>query len=282
MAAEVRSPLRGRLWLLAVGLPLLAISWVLLWSQKGFWNPFYFTGVWSGAILLMYAGSWTGYPGLRRHAFLMLLSMPVWWWFELVNSRLGNWEYVGAVDYAWPVYLLLSSMAFSIVVPGLHAAWGLFIRRVPSPANRWQAPRGWYIREIALGLVLQAMVFLLPDLFFPCVWIAPFLILDGLVGYEGGRSIARDLLQGRWQLAAAVAMGGLLCGILWEFWNFWAAPKWIYHIPWFDFFHLFEMPLLGYGGYVPFAWSLYQLIHLKPVRHLLGSESSQDIAVENS
>ena len=37
------------------------------------------------------------------------------------------------------------------------------------------------------------------------------------------------------------------------------SAKWIYHTPGAQFLHVFEMPLLGYGGYVPFALELWAL-----------------------
>jgi hypothetical protein len=46
-------------------------------------------------------------------------------------------------------------------------------------------------------------------------------------------------------------------------WNFYAFPKWVYDIPFFDYLHIFEMPLLGYGGYLffgPELFALYQLL----------------------
>jgi hypothetical protein len=42
-------------------------------------------------------------------------------------------------------------------------------------------------------------------------------------------------------------------------WNYYSFPKWTYHIPGLDFLRIFEMPLLGFGGYVPFALELYAL-----------------------
>jgi hypothetical protein len=36
-------------------------------------------------------------------------------------------------------------------------------------------------------------------------------------------------------------------------------PKWIYHTPGVQFLPVFEMPLLGYGGCVPFALELWAL-----------------------
>jgi hypothetical protein len=53
-----------------------------------------------------------------------------------------------------------------------------------------------------------------------------------------------------------------MCGFFWEMWNFFSYPKWVYHIPFFDFLRVFEMPILGYGGYIPFALELFALYHL--------------------
>jgi hypothetical protein len=255
---------RRRIYLLA--LPLLLGSWALVWTQQGFWNPLFFTGMWTGAILLMYAAG-DGYPGLGRHAYLTVLSIPLWWWFELVNARTGDWEYLGAVPYLPWQYLLFATAAFSTVVPALDAARGVAGRLFrPIQASPRSLDRRIYLLEMASGVVAQAGVFAVPDLLFPLVWVAPFAVLDGLVGLLGGRNLAADLSRGEWRLAAQVGAAGLLCGFLWEFWNFWAAPKWVYHIAYLDGARLFEMPLAGYGGYVPFAWGVYQFVALASFR----------------
>jgi hypothetical protein len=60
----------------------------------------------------------------------------------------------------------------------------------------------------------------------------------------------------------ALWLGGLICGFFWELWNFYAFPKWIYHVPFVGFGHIFEMPFLGYGGYLPFALEIFAAYHL--------------------
>lgn len=57
-------------------------------------------------------------------------------------------------------------------------------------------------------------------------------------------------------------LGALLCGFCWELWNFHACPKWVYQVPCVDCWHVFEMPLLGYGGYLPFSMELFVLYHM--------------------
>ena len=48
-------------------------------------------------------------------------------------------------------------------------------------------------------------------------------------------------------------LAGLACGFFWEMWNMWSLAKWVYSVPFVDRFHLFEMPALGYAGYLPFG-----------------------------
>jgi len=52
-------------------------------------------------------------------------------------------------------------------------------------------------------------------------------------------------------------IAGLICGFLWEFWNFWAYSKWVYTVPFFDRGKGFEMPFLGFLGFPPFAVQAY-------------------------
>jgi hypothetical protein len=70
------------------------------------------------------------------------------------------------------------------------------------------------------------------------------------------------LAHGDWRTVIALCLAALICGFFWEMWNIFSFPKWIYHVPFVGFWHIFEMPLLGYGGYPPFALELYVLVHL--------------------
>jgi hypothetical protein len=52
-------------------------------------------------------------------------------------------------------------------------------------------------------------------------------------------------------------------------WNFHSYPKWIYHVPGVGFAKVFEMPILGYLGYLPFAMELYLAAQLVLPRRAL-------------
>jgi hypothetical protein len=237
-----------------------------LWSLEIYASPLFFTGLWLGAAMLMYALGPEGHPGWRRHGALAALSVPVWWWFEAVNTRVDNWEYVLPHPYGRIEYAIFASIAFSTVVPALDAAARLFragrARGEFAPVTGQLATGQLASGEAAGGLIATGLVFALPDLFFPLVWVGPFLIIDATVGLSGGESLLAQALAGKWRTLMAVALAGLLCGFLWEMWNFLAAPKWVYDIPYLGYLKVFEMPILGYFGYVPFAWSVYQLVRL--------------------
>jgi hypothetical protein len=47
------------------------------------------------------------------------------------------------------------------------------------------------------------------------------------------------------------------CGFLWELFNFWAGSKWIYTVPYVGSLKVFEMPILGFLGFPPFAVECY-------------------------
>jgi hypothetical protein len=52
---------------------------------------------------------------------------------------------------------------------------------------------------------------------------------------------------------------GFICGWLWEFWNYWAAAKWHYTFPMFQGIKIFEMPVPGYLGFLPFALECFTM-----------------------
>jgi hypothetical protein len=76
------------------------------------------------------------------------------------------------------------------------------------------------------------------------------------------------LQKGHQKKIGALLVGGFLCGLLWEAWNFQAFIKdgghWIYTVP--DALRIFglhygQMPVLGMLGFPPFALELYAMYH---------------------
>ena len=62
-----------------------------------------------------------------------------------------------------------------------------------------------------------------------------------------------DLQEGRMEQFVSTILSGLICGFLWEFWNYWSLTKWVYSVPFFERGKVFEMPLAGYVGFLIFS-----------------------------
>jgi hypothetical protein len=92
-----------------------------------------------------------------------------------------------------------------------------------------------------------------PETFFSALWLAPLAVLAGAQALVLGESYFAPLARGEWRCVVQPALAALACGFLWELWNFGSLAKWHYSIPLVQRFHLFEMPLLGYAGYLPFG-----------------------------
>jgi len=197
---------------------------------------------------------------------LFLVSAPAWWLFELINLRTQNWIYLGEEAFSSLQFAALSTLSFSTVMPAvfgtaeLAAAWGWLRRISPGPTVIPTPPflRGMF----AAGCVMLLLLLLWPNLFFPCVWIAVYCLIEPLNVKMGNRSLLDDLARGDWTPVITLGTGCLICGFFWEMWNFLSYPKWVYRIPYADWLRIFEMPLPGYLGYLPFSLELFALYHL--------------------
>ena len=260
-------PLRG-----SVGLILVAVFWTLNWSLVGIRTHWGFFPLWLGYCLTIDAwtfrrsGTSLWARGRKSYLGLFLISAPAWWLFEAINQRTGNWVYEGRGGFNDLEYVLWASLSFSTVIPAVFgtAEWvgtlGWF--RKPPYAWRFDFEGSVRMKTALAGMVMLALTLVWPTYFFPLVWLSVFFFVDPINDILGHRSLLRAAAGGDWRPMLSLALGALICGFFWEMWNFYSYPKWTYRIPFVDFLRLFEMPVLGYGGYLPFAWELFALYHL--------------------
>ena len=267
-----------------IGLLLISGGWYLAWQR-----PDGLQFIWENSFLLLWVGYSFFIDGLvykikgsslfsrNRIAFLgmFLLSIPGWWLFEFFNIFLQNWHYVfnrpvGPVEYA-----IRSSIHFSIVTPAvlgtaeLWASLSFFkslTRRAPYTVTDRQA-----VNVILIGILMLIAVITLPQYSFPLVWICLILIMGPVNYIKGIPSVIHFVNHGNYRPIIVLALGALSCGFFWEMWNYYAMPKWIYTVPFVDFCHVFEMPVLGYLGYLPFGIEVFLLYHL--LMDLLGKST---------
>jgi len=253
---------RGMLW---TGLSLIALGEVVTltqWRALGVWvTPL----CWWGLILVLDA--WlTAREGVspvrsRPGVFLRdaLLSIGFWLLFEVYNLHLANWRYEGLP--AWlPLRLFGFALAFASIGPGmlltarLLRSYGVFAR-FQGPRLRFS--QGGLATLMALGGVCLIVPLLVPaDLarwLFALVWLGFVFVLEPVLLRSGAESLLRDLEEGRLERLFTLLLAGALCGLLWEFWNFWATARWVYTVPFTPSVRVFEMPLAGFLGFGPFA-----------------------------
>jgi hypothetical protein len=210
--------------------------------------------------------------GRWRFVTLFLFSSPFWWVFEWLNIPVGNWVYHTDHQYGPLSYVFWTSLDFSTVLPAVMEMAELLTvfpalrpRLAPGSLGR-RLSRGAALCLVALGALLLAAPFIWPRLAFGLIWLCLIFVLDPINNLAGRPSAFGRLLAGDWRFIAVLALGALTCGFFWEMWNSRALPGWSYVIPYFNARpylvgspvpHLFEMPIPGYLGYLPFGVELY-------------------------
>ena len=263
------SPSASFPWWGWLGAGVLAIAWILAWTRFFWleaWQAFTFSPLWLGYIIVVNALTF------RRTGRCMMLQRPVyffalfplsaafWWYFEYLNRFVQNWYYVGIESFTPRDYFLYATLPFATVLPAVLGtmAWLATFPCLTRPLSHWRRiriPRPKIVSGVLLlvGGAGLAGLGVWPDILFPFLWIAPLLVMLSLQMFFGGNNLLSDLERGDWRSVWLPALAGLGCGLLWELWNSKSLAHWQYGVPYVQRFHLFEMPLLGYAGYLPFG-----------------------------
>lgn len=248
-----------------LGLGLIAVGWFFAWDGALVppeWRGHAFTPLWLGYILAMNGLSfrYRGWAPLTHRTGWFLALFPVsvvfWWLFEHLNQFVGNWYYGGFEASGDWDYFARAMLPFSTVIPAVASTWAWLTRfaRIDAmklPAIGGHAVPAW--SALAAGSLALACIAIWPDALFPALWLAPLLILYALQRLLLGQTLFVSLQHGDWRPLLQPALAALLCGLLWELWNSGSLAKWHYSIPYVQRFQVFEMPLLGYAGYLPFG-----------------------------
>ena len=194
----------------------------------------------------------------REFLAAVVVSAPFWLIFEAYNLRLRNWIYtdlppnltVRYFGYAWAVSTIWPAMLETAFL--LRAA-GLWQKTYPPLA----VPAGLRRLFPGMGAAMLLVPLVVPSAaagyLFGLVWLGFFFLLDPLNARLGATSLERELALGQRGRLYALLVSGAVCGIFWEFWNYWSTAKWIYVFPILPSVKIFEMPVVGYLGFPPFA-----------------------------
>jgi hypothetical protein len=252
-----RMPLYG--W---VGLVSLVVFQTLLFTADSAIIGWFFTPIqWTGLILFL--------DGLRKRRrgvslaadhpgellLLSAISVGSWLVFEGYNLLLNNWAYVGLPDNPWiryPGYV----WAFATISPGMFLIYETLSDLFPGESRTTypRLPDRTFWPFVVFGALCLVVPVIWPSAHMtPLVWMGFAFFLDPINGRLGERSILSEFFTGEFRSMPLFFLAGLVAGLLWEFWNYWALAKWEYNVPYLGHIKLFEMPVLGFLGFMPFA-----------------------------
>jgi hypothetical protein len=263
-----RAPLYRFPWWGWLGAATGILAWILAWSRFAWFARFQahtFSSLWLSYIVVINALCirYRGHSLMtdRTGFFLLLfpLSAAFWWFFEYLNRFVQNWYYVGTDFSAW-AYFWYATLAFMTVLPAVLSTRELLlsVAWIKAAFGRFHPVRWSGFKPISVAALLMAVVGLAgigvwPNYLFPLLWLSPLLIIICLQALTKRPHILLEMAEGNWSGAVAASLAALLCGGFWEMWNYFSLAKWEYSVPLVHRFQIFEMPLLGYAGYLPFG-----------------------------
>jgi len=245
------------------------VFWMMAWTRFEWFSDyqiFTFSPLWLGYIGIVNAFTFvrTGTCMLtNRPKFLVrlfIVSAVFWWTFEYFNRYVQNWYYIGIDDLSIAQYVLFATLSFSTVLPAVLSTCEL-LESFPcfsAGLNEYKKIDPSYPKLTALTLLILAAAGLFgigiyPNFLFPLLWLSPLFIITSIQQLSGMETIFTPLKQGNWSRIVLLAIAAVICGFFWEMWNSFSYAKWCYSIPYVQKYHIFEMPILGYAGYLSFG-----------------------------
>lgn len=255
------------------GLLVMLVSEAGMLAQvEPFWS-WHTPIAWTGYILLIDGLIWRRRSesplmnGRAEMVFLAVASVPLWVIFEEYNKyTLHNWHYINLppvmlvrdIGYVW---------AFATIWPAIFETAELVgaLRDRRAPPSRRANPRrirlgtaGWLSVAAGAAMLVAPILHPSPWLAGP-VWLGFIFLLDPINARSGAESLRGDLASGHDSRLINLAVAGLVCGIVWECWNYWAHTKWVYTVPVPPHVKIFEMPIAGYLGFPAFALECFTM-----------------------
>ncbi len=226
---------------------------------------FYIMAWWSYIILLdaiLALGTGRHFVLNRRLFSLVTASVAFWCMFELLNLRMQNWFYINMPSRPAAFRFGSYFFAFGTVIPGILLTKELLACLLPDVRVPRASKGAYRVYAIPLGLLCLALSLAFPRYLFGLSWVFLVFIIDGYNYRKGYRSFMADLAQGAARQLLAAALAGMVCGFLWEFWNYWSLTKWVYTVPFFEGSKVFEMPAPGYIGFAFFGLETIAFVNL--------------------
>lgn len=232
-------------------------------------------------------------------------SISGWMIFEFLNFFIDdNWVYPVGNIIDREEFLLYACIISSGLLP-LAFEWYCIFKTIPSLANRFSQGYAFTLSErtktilLILAMAITFITGLFPDLLFFNLWVMPPIVLAIALDKIGVWTPLKPIGQGNWTPALLSALTYLVAGFCLEGQNYFSGihnpdgsvtsydpAYWTYSLPYVNVAHIFEMPALGFLGYMPFGiycwlwWiSVATLMNVKSVflrENPLGPETENE------
>jgi hypothetical protein len=248
----------------------MAGAWTLSWSRFAWFRPYQvmcsYMPIWIGFILLMNALciKRSGHSPMTDRPWAYLATFPAsslfWWFFEYLNRYVWNWYYVGVSELSALEYTIYATICFASVLPAV-AAVSAWLHTFPAFRDSvydkmacidLRRPK-WCVFLGALSAVGLTGIVFFPSFTYPLLWISPLCVFILVQFLLKEKSVLDSFARGNWSVFFRFAVASLICGLCWETWNYYAVAKGIYAVPYAHRFTVWEMPLIGFAGYLPFG-----------------------------
>ncbi|PCK08012.1 MAG: hypothetical protein COA42_11245 [Alteromonadaceae bacterium] len=278
---NARKPAKLPIWLY-IGSTLTLVFLVIMWGQFPALKQltyYAFVPLWFGFILVLdgilhYRNS--GKSLISSRPSLMIwsafLSIFGWYYFEYLNFFvLRNWYYPDLYLISAPETYIVSALTFATIWPAVFVSYNLLLT-FPKLSLRYSngpkislSPKAAAYTMLA-GVIMCIATSVFYEALFWMLWLGPLLITCAALNRLSIWTPVSPITKGNWTPAIMIGLGTLCNSVPWESWNYWSSPNnpnfWKYNLPYIHEFLIFEMPVLGFSGYLFFGiecWVLFIL-----------------------
>jgi len=202
----------------------------------------------------------------KRFITLLCVSVIFWYIFEIYNQFIHGWHYAGLPE-SRAITFAMGSISFATIVPAVFETWEL-IRQFHLFNSRMIRIKFKISKYLLYASILTGLIFLILPFFYskPFMWVFVWtgfvLLLDPIMFLlHNEKSLLWQVKKRKFNTVFSLFLAGYICGFLWEFWNYWQLTKWYYTVPILENIKIFEIPVVGFLAYGPFAWELYIMYH---------------------
>lgn len=198
-------------------------------------------------------------------------SVSGWLIFEYLNFFvLEYWYYPKGGLLKDDVFCTYAIFASSALLP-LCFEWYSLFNSFPRFVNKYKhGPKISLSKSFQVILIILAYIALFlmsfyPTYLCPVIWISPLIIITVGLDLLDIWTPFTPIKKGNWTPVLFMALTYLVEGFLLEGQNYLSAghangmPEteypgyWMYNVPFVNRFHVFEMPVVGFYGYLPFG-----------------------------